>query len=81
MENSILSKKEEIQRWVGNLNDSDVIQQLLDIKYKNEEALPIFNSSDEKIHNVDFDQQFAAGMTSEELLENVFAHIETISRK
>ena len=81
MEKGILEAKKEIIEWVGNLEDLGVIQQLLDLKIQKNLPSQAFESPAEDAFGSDFDQQFAAGMTSEELLENVSTHIKNLSQK
>lgn len=81
MANSISQSREELIKWISDLDDKLIIQKMLNLKSENLKSSEITKANDEKIQKNDFDQQFAAGMTSEELLENVFTHIETISKK
>lgn len=78
MENSILEMKKELTEWVENLNDFEILKNLLEIKNGNNSSLISDINSDKIIEN-DFDKQFAAGMTSDELLENIAAHMETMA--
>jgi hypothetical protein len=74
MDNSILKYKKELIHWVNNLDDLDVLSELIALKSK-EESISL--SSEKEVVSDDFDQQFAAGMTSDELLENIAAHLES----
>ena len=75
MENPILEYKKELIHWVNNLDDLDVLSELIELKNK-DESIPLGLGKD--LVNDDFDEQFAAGMTSGELLENIAAHIESV---
>ncbi|MGS0748356.1 hypothetical protein [Halpernia sp. GG3] len=65
MENPILDAKNEIMKWVGNLDDLDIIQQLLELKNENNSPSQVFESSAEYAVKDDFDEKFAKGMGSE----------------
>ncbi|QOW09627.1 hypothetical protein Q73A0000_04220 [Kaistella flava (ex Peng et al. 2021)] len=78
MENPTLEKKKTLIEWIENLDDLEIIQQLLNLKNVHESSTLISDINSETIVKEDFDEQFAAGMTSDELLENIAAHIESI---
>ncbi len=78
MENSILEIKNELIEWIKNLNDSETLQNIFDLKNRYESSL-ISDINSERIVKDDFDEQFAAGMNSDELLENIAAHLETMA--
>ena len=79
MQNPLLELKYDLMKWISNFDDLEVLSELMEFKEKNIDA----DCFEEK--NVEaeqsFDEQFAAGMTSEELLENIFAHIDTLPWK
>lgn len=77
MENSVIEIKNELIEWIENTFDVEILQKMMDLK--NEKPSLISDINSEKPLENDFDEQFAAGMTSEELLENVAAHIESIN--
>ena len=79
MENSILENKNDLIEWIKNLDDLAVFQKLLDLKNSAESSPLISHINSETILKNDFDEQFAAGMTSDELLENIAAHMETMA--
>ena len=79
MENSIVDNKHDLIEWIKNLDDLSVVQKLLDLKNSIKSSTFISDISSEPILKNDFDEQFAAGMTSDELLENIAAHIETMA--
>ena len=81
MENPILKAKNDLMKWISNLDDLDVLSELMEFKEKNIDADCVEESRAEYAIADDFDKQFAAGMTSDELLENVFAHIDTLNWK
>ena len=79
MENSILENKNDLIEWIKNLDDLAVLQKILDLR-NNVESLPLISHiNSEPILKNDCDEQFAAGMTSDELLENIAAHMETMA--
>ena len=79
MENSIIEIKKEVIGWVRNLDDLETLQKILDLKNHNESASLILDINSQTIVKDDFDEQFAAGMSSDELLENIAAHLETMA--
>ena len=79
MENSMIEKKNDLIQWIKNLDDLAVFQKLLDLKNSIESSTFISNINSGPILKNDFDEQFAAGMTSDELLENIAAHMETMA--
>ncbi len=79
MENSILENKNDLIEWIKNLDDLAVLQKLLDLRNNVESSPLISHINSEPILKNDFDEQFAAGMTSDELLENIAAHMETMA--
>ena len=79
MENSIIEIKKEVIGWVRNLDDLEMLQKILDLKNNNESASLISDINSQTIVKDDFDEQFAAGMSSDELLENIAAHLETMA--
>lgn len=81
MENWMLEKRKELIEWIKHLNDLEVIQKVLDLKNNSEPSSLISDINTETIIENDFDEQFAAGMTSDELLENIAEHIESIAKE
>ena len=79
MENSIIEIKKEVIDWIKNLDDLETLQKILDLKNNNESASLILDINTQTIVKDDFDEQFAAGMSSDELLENIAAHLETMA--
>ena len=78
MENSALTMRKELITWIEKLQDEEILGKIM--KLKNDFDLSALSSeiNSEPILKENFEEQFAAGMTSEELLENVAAHLETI---
>ncbi|MEC5156806.1 hypothetical protein [Chryseobacterium sp. MP_3.2] len=79
MENPILDLKKELIQWVNLLDDLDVLSNLKELKDKDRSIPLLLRSSAENSVKTDFDEQFAAGMTGDELLENIAAHMETMA--
>ena len=75
----MLEKKKELIEWIDNLDDLEVLQKVLDLKNSTETSSLISDINSEKIIENDFDEQFAAGMSADELLENIAAHMESIA--
>ena len=79
MENPILELKRELIQWVNLLDDLDVLSDLKEMKDKDQFIPLLPNSSMDDSVKTDFDEQFAAGMSSDELLENIASHLETMA--
>lgn len=79
MQNPMIEIKNELMEWIENLNDLGLLQRIVDIKNDVEQSSLISEINSEAIVKDDFDEQFAAGMTSDELMENIAAHLESIS--
>ena len=77
MENSIVDVKSELIEWIENTFDLEILQKLIDLK--NETKSLISDTKSKALQENNFDEQFAAGMTSDELMENIAAHIESIN--
>lgn len=74
----MIEKKKELIEWIEDLTDLEIIQKVLDLKNVYESSSLISDINSEKMVKDDFDEQFAAGMTSDELMENIAAHIESM---
>lgn len=70
--------KNELIEWIENSFDLEILQEILNLKNGMEPTSLIADINSENMIEDDFDQQFAAGMTSDELMENIAAHIESI---
>ena len=79
MEKSMIEIKNELIDWIENTFDRELLQKILELKNENSSLISDINS--EEILENNFDEQFAAGMTSDELLENVAAHRESIAEQ
>ena len=81
MENPIVDLKKEIINWVHHLDDLDILSELIELKSKDESIPLISEPQSEYAIKDDFDERFSKGMTSKELLDKVFAHIDTLPWK
>lgn len=81
MENPILQSKKELIHWMNTLDDLEVIAELLDLKEKRATAETFSEPQTEYLVKDDFDERFAKGMSGEELMKRVYAHIETLPWK
>lgn len=77
MENSMIDIKNDLIDWIENTFDLEILQKIVDLKNSTESSL-ISDINSEKVIENNFDQQFAAGMTSDELMENIAAHLESV---
>ena len=77
MDDSMIEIKNELIEWIENTFDLEILQKMMDLK--NEAPSIILEINSEKLVENDFDEQFAAGMNSEELLENIAEHIQSIN--
>ena len=78
MENSLIQIKNELIEWIENTYDVEILQKIAALKNDMEQSSLISAINSEKILENNFDEQFAAGMTSDELMENIAAHLETM---
>ncbi len=74
----MIAIKNELIEWIENTFDLEMLQKILDLKKGIEPSSLIADINSESLIEDNFDQQFAAGMTSDELMENIAAHIESI---
>ncbi|WP_027376409.1 hypothetical protein [Kaistella palustris] len=81
MEKEMIDMKNELIDWIENSFDSGLLERLMDIKNGNNSSDLISDINSEKPLENDFDEQFAAGMTSDELMENIAAHIESLAEE
>jgi hypothetical protein len=79
MENSMREIKNELIDWIENTVDVEVLQKISNLKNQNDSSSLILNINSETLLKEDFDEQFAAGMSADELMENIAAHIESIA--
>ena len=78
MENKRIDIKNDLIEWIENTYDLEILQKISDLKNSIESSSLISDINSHTLTKDNFDEQFAAGMTSEELMENVAAHIESI---
>lgn len=78
MENAIIALKKELIDWIDSLDNFENLQKIADLKDGGKSSSLISDINSETILKDDFDEQFAAGMTSDELMENIAAHIKSI---
>lgn len=71
--------KNDLIEWIESTYDLEILQKFLDLKNNEGVSTLISEINADKVVEDDFDQQFAAGMTPDELMENIAAHIESIS--
>ena len=79
MENSVIEIKNELIEWIQNIFDPEILQNVMDLKNKIESSSLIAEINSEIPVENNFDEQFAAGMSSDELMENIASHIESIN--
>ena len=79
MENSVIEIKNELIEWIQNIFDPEMLQKIMDLKNKVESSSLIAEINSEIPVENNFDEQFAAGMSSDELMENIASHIESIN--
>ena len=79
MENSVIEIKNELIEWIQNIFDPEILQNVMDLKNKIESSSVIAEINSESPVENNFDEQFAAGMSSDELMENIASHIESIN--
>ena len=70
--------KNELIDWIENTFDPLILQKVTDLKNKIESSSLIADINSEIPVEANFDEQFAAGMSSDELMENIASHIESI---
>jgi len=79
MENSVIEIKNELIGWIQNIFDPEMLQKVMDLKNTIESSSLIAEINSEIPVENNFDEQFAAGMSSDELMENIASHIESIN--
>ena len=79
MENSVIEIKNELIEWIQNIFDPEMLQKVMDLKNTIETSSLIAEINSEIPVENNFDEQFAAGMSSDELMENIASHIESIN--
>lgn len=81
MENPIIDAKKELIEWIGKIDDLNTIQELFDLKNKDNQYELVAETKPEYAVKDDFDERFAKGMSGEELIKRVYAHIESLPWK
>ena len=79
MENSVIEIKNELIEWIQNIFDPEILQNVMNLKNEIESSSLIAEINSEIPVENNFDEQFAAGMSSDELMENIASHIESIN--
>ena len=79
MENSVIEIKNELIEWIQNIFDPEMLQKVMDLKNTIESSSLIAEINSEIPFENNFNEQFAAGMSSDELMENIASHIESIN--
>ena len=79
MENSVIGLKNELIEWIQNIFDPEILQKVMDLKNTIESSSLIAEINSEIPVENNFNEQFAAGMSSDELMENIASHIESIN--
>ena len=79
MENSVIGLKNELIEWIQNIFDPEILQKVMDLKNTIESSSLIAEINSEIPVENNFNEQFVAGMSSDELMENIASHIESIN--
>ena len=79
MENSVIEIKNELIEWIQNIFDPEMLQKVMDLKNTIESSSLIAEINSEIPVENNFNEQFVAGMSSDELMENIASHIESIN--
>lgn len=77
----MIQVKNDLIEWIENVFEPEILQKIVELKNTIESRSLISDINTQKVLENNFDEQFAAGMTSDELLENVAAHIEAIAER
>ncbi|MGE6396068.1 hypothetical protein [Chryseobacterium scophthalmum] len=81
MENPILEAKKELIQWIKDMDELDDIAELLEIKNRKNSIHQVAEYQAEYAVKDDFDERFARGITGEDLMRKVYAHIESLPWK
>ena len=71
--------KNELIEWIQNIFDPEILQNVMNLKNEIESSSLIAEINSEIPVENNFNEQFAAGMSSDELMENIASHIESIN--
>ncbi|RZJ50231.1 MAG: hypothetical protein EOO19_03660 [Chryseobacterium sp.] len=78
MENPIFEAKKELIQWIKDMNELEDISELMEIKDRMTSNTIVAETQEEYLVKDDFDERFAKGMSGEELMKKVYAHIESL---
>lgn len=81
MEDPIFEGKKELISWIREMDDLDKIQELLDLKNSENQNIKVAETHAEYAIKDDFDERFTKGISGDELLQRVYAHIESLPWK
>ena len=81
MENPISEAKKELIQWIKEMDELEDIAELLELKEQKTFGNKVADSQAEYAVKDDFDERFAKGITGEELMSKVYAHIESLPWK
>ncbi|KNB60242.1 MULTISPECIES: hypothetical protein [Chryseobacterium] len=81
MKDPIVEAKKELINWIREMDDLDKIQELLDLKNSENQNIIVAENQVEYAIKDDFDERFTKGISGDELLQRVYAHIESLPWK
>ena len=81
MENPILKAKKDLMKWISNLDDLEILSELMEFKEKNIDADCVEESRAEYAIADDFDEQFAKGITHDEMRRKTREFISSLPWK
>jgi hypothetical protein len=81
MGNPIIEAKKELIQWIKEMDELEDIANLLEIKNKMVSNGKVAEAQAEYVVKDDFDERFARGISGEELMKRVYAHIESLPWK
>ncbi|AYN02148.1 hypothetical protein [Chryseobacterium sp. 3008163] len=81
MGNPIIEAKKELIQWIKEMDELEEIAELLEIKNRMISNGVVAEAQAEYVAKDDFDEKFAMGISGEELMKRVYAHIESLPWK
>jgi len=81
MEDPIFEAKKELINWILEMDNSEKIQELLNFKNSRNQNTVVAETQAEYALKDDFDERFARGISGDELMQRVYAHIESLPWK
>jgi len=81
MEDPIFEAKEELINWILEMDNPEKIQELLNFKNSQNQNTVVAETQAEYALKDDFDERFARGISGDELMQRVYAHIESLPWK